>query len=557
MFTTDIQKLKNYYTDHRMWQGIPGIEVTKNGRIFATFYSGQKGETIGNYIMLVKSDDDGKTFSEPIAAAYLENHRCFDPCLWIDPKDRLWLFWAIQPETAVYGVCCDNPDDNELKWSEVKKIGHDVMMNKPVVLSTGEWILPISVWQRVNMAILDFMDSKHTEGAFAYKSSDNGESFVKLGAALTPPKDAAFHEHMIVELLDGRLMMLLRTLYGIGLSYSYDRGKTWSEVVDSGIKGPVSRFHITRLKSGKLLLINHYDFKERNNMTALLSDDDGKTWKWKLLLDERQDVSYPDAKEQNGYIYITYDRERGDDLKSIEEVYEKGREILIAKITEEDIMAGEIVSKGSYLKGIISKLGKFYDEKFSPYVDFVSHTPYDAAEILVNISSKDKIIKKLFELYPVNCLNMHKLDTEKLDLLIASFNESNSLENDKKIIKEIIELIVNVTEEKKEVLPVIERIKAIIEGNVTEEMSIKSIAKQVGMSYNYMSYLFKKVTGITVGEYRNELKITRAKKLLLTTDKSIGDIAIDCGFSSSSYFSERFLDSEGMTPTAYRKLHKI
>ncbi len=556
MLITDTEKLKSYYQDHRVWQGIPGIEVTKNGRIFATFYSGQKGETIGNYIMLVKSDDDGRTFSEPIAVAYLENHRCFDPCLWIDPLGRLWLFWAIQPETQVFGVYCENPDSDNLEWSEVKKIGHDVMMNKPVVLSTGEWVLPISVWQRVNMAILDFMDSKHTEGAFAYKSSDNGESFTKLGAALTPPKDAAYHEHMIVELNDGRLMMLIRTMYGIGVSYSYDRGKTWSEVVDSKIKGPVSRFYISRLKSGKLLLINHYDFKERNNLTALLSDDDGKTWKWKLLLDERNDVSYPDAKEQNGYIYITYDRERGDDLKSIEEVYEKGREILIAKITEEDIMAGKIVSGGSYLKGIISKLGKFYDEKFSPYVDFVSHTPGDAAEILINISSKDKIIKKLFEFYPVNCLNMHKIDGEKLDILISSFNESGSIETDKKYIKEIIELISGAGEEKKEVLPVIERIKTIVEENVTEEMSIKSIAKQVGMSYNYMSYLFKKVTGITVGEYRNELKITMAKKMMIKTDKSISDIAINCGFSSSSYFSERFLEAEGMTPTSYRKIHK-
>ncbi len=44
----------------------------------------------------------------------------------------------------------------------------------------------------------------------------------------------------------------------------------------------------------------------------MLSEDDGATWKYSLMIDERDDVSYPDAKEaDDGYIYITYDRERG------------------------------------------------------------------------------------------------------------------------------------------------------------------------------------------------------------------------------------------------------
>ena len=52
-------------------------------------------------------------------------------------------------------------------------------------------------------------------------------------------------------------------------------------------------------------MINHYQFVGRDHLTAMLSEDEGKTWKYKLLLDERADVSYPDAKEaDDGYIYI-------------------------------------------------------------------------------------------------------------------------------------------------------------------------------------------------------------------------------------------------------------
>ena len=553
VFITDKELLKDYATDHRVWQGIPGIEVTKRGRIYSTFYSGQKGETLENYVVLVRSDDGGKSFSEPIAVAYIKKHRCFDPCLWIDPLGRMWLFWAIQPDSAVYGVYCENPDDDNLVWSDVRHIGYDVMMNKPVVLSTGEWILPISVWQRGNLTICDFMDSKQTEGAFVYKSTDNGETFVKMGAALIPPIDAAFHEHMVIELNDGRLMMLLRTLYGIGVSYSWDRGKTWTEVKDSGIGGPCSRFCIRRLKSGKILLINHYEFNGRNNLTALLSDDEGKTWKWKLLLDERSDVSYPDVAEHDGNIYVIYDRERGDDLKSIDEVYNKGREIIFAKITEEDIIAQKIVSKESKLKCIVSKLGKFYDESYSPYGRFFALE--EATCILTQSGSKEKALKRLFELYPLKCLSMKKCDAEKLDTLIEIFKTSDEEESFKRILGDIVEFIYSVKEENVEEQHFIEKITKSVKENLINDVLVEEFADMVGMSHNYMSYIFKKVTGIAIDEYKEELKLVMAKKMLLSTGNNISDIAYSCGFKSENCFTKRFEKAEGMTVERYRKLH--
>lgn len=147
MLYTDKEALKKYNAENRIWQGIPGIEVTKGGRIFLTFYSGEKGEEIGNYVILIKSDN-GKDFSEPIAAAYKDEYRCFDPCLWIDPLNRLWFTWTCAPEYTVYGVICDNPDADELKWSSVRKIGKGVMMNKPTILSNGEWMFPIALWKK-------------------------------------------------------------------------------------------------------------------------------------------------------------------------------------------------------------------------------------------------------------------------------------------------------------------------------------------------------------------------------------------------------------------------
>lgn len=361
MLITDREQLKNFTAGHRLWQGIPSIERTKAGRVFLTFYSGGVKEEIGNYSMLVVSED-GVHFSEPVAVAYQEQYRCFDPCLWIDPLGRLWFTWAEMPDHSVHAVICSQPDADQLVWGAEFVIGCDVMMNKPIVLSTGEWLFPIAVWDKNVRALSEEYDSKQADKRpFVYRSCDHGKSFEKIGGADIPSR--SYDEHMLLELKDGRLAMFVRTTYGIGVSYSADRGRTWTQGVDSGLGGPSSRFHIRRLSSGRILLINHVHFTGRNNLTALLSDDEGKTWSHQLLLDERDGVSYPDAAlGDDGFIYITYDRERGAFLHSLQEVYASAREILVARITERDILSGRLVDPGSRLKCIASKLGRFSNE---------------------------------------------------------------------------------------------------------------------------------------------------------------------------------------------------
>ena len=95
----------------------------------------------------------------------------------------------------------------------------------------------------------------------------------------------------------------------------------------------------------------------------MLSEDDGKTFPYKLRIDGRDQVSYPDAKQmEDGSIYITYDRERGAYLHSMEDVMKAAREILIARITEEDIINGALTSEGSFLQRVANKLGEYDGE---------------------------------------------------------------------------------------------------------------------------------------------------------------------------------------------------
>ncbi len=556
MLITDKKELLKFKEENRIWQGIPGIEVTKKGRKFLTFYSGGTTEEIGNFSLLYKADD-GLSFDSLEAVAYKADSRCFDPCLWIDPLDRLWFIWSASPEFAVYASICEDPDADKLEFSAPKKIGAEIMLNKPTVLGTGEWLFPIAVWKN-NMSPTK-TDSEETDRrAFVYKTTDNGNSFVKLGGTDMPKR--SFDEHMILELKDKTLAMYVRTTYGIGISYSYDRGKTWTEGTNSGLGGPCSRFFIGRLKSGRILLVNHYDYKGRNNLTAMLSEDDGKTFPYKLLLDERDNVSYPDATEgKDGNIYITYDRERGAFLKSFEDLYTKAREILVAVITEEDIIAGELINSESKLKQVVSKLGKCALEKENPYKEIRKLSDEQLFSLCMT-KENSEVAELILEHFGLNCVNMHSLDSKKLDILFDNLYDNKGTREDN--IGEIISLLRNGGTSKedaplKEEVPVVNRIKEILGDNLSDDLSIGCLAEIIGISRYYMCHVFKIETGITIIDYRNELRITKAKEMLILTDVSITEIAGLCGFKNSSYFTEVFSKAENITPTKYRKQLKI
>lgn len=355
MLITDKNELIYHDSYDRKWQGIPSIERTAKGRIFACWYSGGITEQMGNYSLLVYSDDGGNTFTDPVAVADVgADGRAYDPTLWIDPLGRLWFIWSVMPNNRVEFVRCDDPDAEALVWSEIRTLGWDVMLNKPIVAKNGDWLFPCAVWKK-GLYSCGLGAENNPTGAHVFRSRDLGESFEQIGTAIA--KDGWYDEHMLLEKNDGSLEMYIRSKYGVAVSASNDGGVTWTPAVDCGFGGPNSRFHIKRLRSGNILLVNHYRFTGRSHMTAMISRDDGKTYEGFLLLDGRSDVSYPDAVEgTDGYIYIIYDRERGAQYHADRDYSKSAREILMAKVTEADIFAGEVRDVGSQLQMVVNRI---------------------------------------------------------------------------------------------------------------------------------------------------------------------------------------------------------
>jgi len=319
-----------YGPEERKYQGIASIERAPGGRLWAVWYAGKVHEDRYNYICGVTSGDDGKTWSDlkfvidPDGDGPL---RTADPCPWLDPDGRLWLFWWLNGagRTELVAMTTDNPDAENPTWTDPRVICPGVMMCKPIVAADGTWLLPTAIWRRDGSCRV-------------VVSMDKGKTWKLQGTATVPdPKDRNCDEPMMVQRKDGSLWMLVRTKYGIGETVSRDMGRTWTPVKPSGIPHPAARFFIRRLISGNLLLVKHGPMDKktgRSHLTAFVSQDDGATWQGGLMLDERNSVSYPDGTQSpDGVIRIIYDWRRADD-----------KHVLMAAFTEEDALKGKDVS---------------------------------------------------------------------------------------------------------------------------------------------------------------------------------------------------------------------
>ncbi|MHC4876770.1 MAG: sialidase family protein [Planctomycetota bacterium] len=320
------------------------MAVSPGGRLWANWYAGvTPKEDHNNYVVVSTSGDDGRTWKEVLVIDPDGGGpvRAYDPEVWQAPNGRLYVFWAqaIGHEGTVAGVWCvhtDAPEKEQPVWSKPRRLTDGIMMCKPVVLSTGEWVLPASTWRKTDSS------------ARMIVSTDEGRTWTLRGGCNVPPDVRAFDEHIITERRDGSLWLLARTRYGIGESVSTDRGVTWPDLAPSKIAHPSARFFVRRLNSGNLLLVKHGDLDKRSgrsHLTAYVSSDDGRTWTGGLLLDERSGVSYPDGQQTaDGLIRIIYDYSRTNT-----------RHILMATFREQDVAAGKPISNDIQLRRIVGE----------------------------------------------------------------------------------------------------------------------------------------------------------------------------------------------------------
>ena len=100
---------------------------------------------------------------------------------------------------------------------------------------------------------------------------------------------------------------------------------------------------------------------------------------------------------------------------------------------------------------------------------------------------------------------------------------------------------------------IIERTAKYISENFSQNITLPALAEAAGYSETYFSRLFKAQTGFGCKEFILLVRLRAAKELLISSPKSVCEIAYECGFGDSNYFSSIFKKCEGITPVKYRR----
>jgi len=266
-----------------------------------------------------------------------------NPCMFIDPRGKLWLLWptilANTWESALmkYRISSDYLGDGPPKWetSEVLHVTPDDRFAKMVhdyldqVQSASQLDVPEQFRPRLKEYIarlgksaddklarrLGWMTRAHPfvvdntrlivplySDLFSFSLMAISDDWGATWHTSTPLIGAGNIQPSIIRRDDGSLYTLMRDNgpppKRLHQSESRDRGEVWSKVTDTDLPNPGSGAEIIRLKNGHCVLISNDAENHRSSLAVQLSEDEGRTWKWKRHLE-----SDPPGPQAGSYHY--------------------------------------------------------------------------------------------------------------------------------------------------------------------------------------------------------------------------------------------------------------
>ncbi len=96
-------------------------------------------------------------------------------------------------------------------------------------------------------------------------------------------------------------------------------------------------------------------------------------------------------------------------------------------------------------------------------------------------------------------------------------------------------------------------VRSYIYRHFQEKIRLEELASLISVTPNYLCFMFRKREGMTLKEFVEKLRVERAAALLRGTERTVKSVAKLVGFSTPSYFCERFRHYYGMSPLDYRK----
>lgn len=138
-----------------------------------------------------------------------------------------------------------------------------------------------------------------------------------------------------------------------------------------------------------------------------------------------------------------------------------------------------------------------------------------------------------------------------------SIDPIKSLDMMKQYIKRNADEVTEIIKRQNSKISMAEQIKQYIDLHMDEELTRETFADMFYLNSDYLAKLFKKETGISLGNYLVGQRMERAKRLLQASDLKINEVSIQVGYESFSYFSKIFREYTGKSPNEFRKNKRI
>ena len=202
---------------------------------------------------------------------------------------------------------------------------------------------------------------------------------------------------------------------------------------------------------------------------------------------------------------------------------------LMEKISE-DISRKDVKQLWSHFRSLASK--------------YQSNTQFSAMYVKFVFSN---VIRELFQ--ENRFAGEHRLDLE-VDHLYGCSTIQEIIEVTEKIIRQYEEFLDrSMSESRDEVTAV----KNYIYNHYAEDLNLETLAEKVYLSSGYLSFIFKKETGMNLNRFIRVFRMEKAKELLRTTNMKVAMVSEQVGFANSSYFCRSFREYYGSSPESYRK----
>ncbi|MFA6240843.1 MAG: exo-alpha-sialidase [Candidatus Hydrogenedentales bacterium] len=328
------------------------IVACPNGDLLACWFQGSGERTADDVrIMGARLKKGAAAWTEPFLMADTPNFPDCNPVLFIDPQNRLWLFWvAVQGHRwelslLKYRRASDFEGDGAPVWAwqdvillrqgeefaDTMKRGLDELMPEegmwseyalpyprmlkeatkdqfkcetgwmtrtvPVVLPSGRILLPL------------YSDGFNT--SLMAITDDAGETWRPskpiVGLGPIQPTVAAKRDGTLVAYMRDSGALPMRAM----ISTSSDNGETWSFAQDTDIFNPGSSLAVCGLKDGRWVMAYNDSETGRHTLAVMMSDDEGQTWKWSRHVDRTEpgkgSYAYPCVIQgADGRIHVTY-----------------------------------------------------------------------------------------------------------------------------------------------------------------------------------------------------------------------------------------------------------